>query len=300
MHLPKIALTLTKKDTGGRRQETGRIKSMLLSQSGFKPLDSSMGLSPVFCLLSPVSCLLTIFSITLSLGMVTTTGLATQVQALPLPGGRGTTVNVTFDPPEEGEPKDTSGGASRDGGTCPQDSKALKPYVTLLMPATNHGLTAKEHPTFFVYVPQTSAQKAFFSLQDENNNHHYQTSLPITGKPGVVSFRLPADAPALKIGTNYKWSFVLMCKNVLRPDSPRVEGRIRRMEPNPALISQIKNAAPLERAALLGSDGIWYDTLAVLAELRRSQPDDLTLVATWEKLLNSVGLNAIATKPLEK
>lgn len=242
---------------------------------------------------------LTIFSITLSLEMVMLPGLPTQIQASE-PKGLGTRSSVTFEPPDEGEPLDTAGGASRDEGKCPQDSKALKPYVTPLMPATNHGLTAAEHPTFFVYVPQTSAQKVFFSLQDENNNHHYQTTLPITGTPGVVSFRLPASVPALEIGKNYKWSFVLMCENVLRPDSPRVEGRIRRIKLNPALMSQLKNAAPLERAALYGSAGIWYDILAVLAELRQSQPDDLTLTATWEELLNSVGLDAIATEPLVK
>ena len=237
---------------------------------------------------------ITIFSISLFL----ISGLPTQAQTKP--GNRVTKFSVTFEPPQEGVPKDTVGGASRDQGICPQDSKALKPYVTPLMPATNYGLTVAEHPTFFVYVPQTAAQKAFFSVQDENKNHHYQTILPITGKPGVISFKLPSDAPALKIGNNYKWSFILMCGNALRPDSPGVEGRIRRMQPNPALIGQLENAVPLKRAAIYGSVGIWYDTLAVLAELRRSQPDDLTLAATWEELLKSVELDAIATEPLIK
>jgi hypothetical protein len=165
------------------------------------------------------------------------------------------------------------------------------------MPATHQGLTVAEHPTFFVYVPQTSAQKALFVLKDENEDYYYQKTIPIPRTAGIVSFRLPADAPAIEIGKRYKWSFVMICGEAIRPDSPGVEGRIQRIEPKPALSSRIKNLPQLERAALYGRDGIWYDTLTSLAELRRSH-DDSTLAATWEQLLRGVGLEAIATKPL--
>jgi hypothetical protein len=37
---------------------------------------------------------------------------------------RRSVVRVTFEPPGEGTPKDTAGGASRDGGICPEDSQA--------------------------------------------------------------------------------------------------------------------------------------------------------------------------------
>ena len=166
------------------------------------------------------------------------------------------------------------------------------------MPTSNHGLTTVERPTFLDYVPQTSAQKAFFSLKDKDENYYYQTTLPIPETPGIVSFKLPADAPALEIGKSYQWSFVTICGERLAVDDPRVEGHIQRIELNTQLSSQLKNLSPLERAALYGSDGIWYETVATLAQLRQSQPNDLTLAATWENLLKSVGLEAIATKPL--
>jgi hypothetical protein len=90
----------------------------------------------------------------------------------------------------------------------------------------------------------------------------------------------------------------MMCGETIRPDNPTVEGRIQRIAPNPALSSQLKSLSAVERAALYGKNGIWYDTLTSLAQQRRSQPKDSTLAATWEKLLKSVGLEAIATKPL--
>jgi hypothetical protein len=217
---------------------------------------------------------------------------------------------VTFEPPSDGQPENTTGGASRGGKVCPQDAKDLDPSLTLLKPANYQGLTVAEHPTFFVYVPQTSAKKALFVLKDESEDYYYQKTLPIPSKAGVVDFKLPADAPALKLGKNYQWSVVLICGEAIRPDSPAVVGQIRRIELNSTLSSQLKNLSSLDRAALYGKNGIWYDTIATLAQLRRdsstqgiatiapTQPDDPTLAASWEELLKSVGLEAIATKPL--
>jgi hypothetical protein len=208
-------------------------------------------------------------------------------------------VQVTFEPRGDGSPDDTAGGASRDGGICPQDSVALGSPITPLMPATLHGLTLADHPTFFVYVPRTSAQKALFVLKDASEDYYYQKTIAIPATAGgILSFTLPTEAPALKSGKTYKWSFVMMCGEDLRPDSPRVEGQVERIELTPALSAQLKTLSPLERAALYGKDGVWYDTLTSLAELRRSQPNDVALAATWEQLLKSVGLGGIANQPL--
>ncbi len=257
---------------------------------------------------------LRLFSVALLVELVVTTVLPMRGQAQVASVTLGnalssrSVVRVTFEPPKDGKPEGTAGGATRDGGVCPQDTtKALEPSVTPLLPANREGLTVAEHPTFFVYIPQTSAQKALFVLKDESEDYYYQKTMPIPSRGGIVSFKLPTDAPAIEIGNSYKWSFVMICGEAIRPDSPMVEGRIRRIEPSQALSSQLQKLSPLERAALYGKDGIWYDTLTSLAEVRQgtpaglaalSQPDDSTLATTWEELLNSVGLGAIATKPL--
>lgn len=244
---------------------------------------------------------LMLFSVGLSLELVLAAILPTQVQAqlsfvkdTTTPGG--STVSVTFEPPGKGTPRDTVGGASRGGGR--EDATATDSRIAPLIPANNDGLTVAEHPTFFVYVPQTSAQKAVFVLKDEKEDYYYEKTIAIPRTGGVIGLRLPTDAPGIEIGKNYKWSFLLICSEAMEPGTPAVEGKIRRVETNSVLLSQTKNLSPIERAALYGKNGIWYDTLTSIAEQRRLQPNDSTLAATWENLLKSAGLEAIASKPL--
>lgn len=206
-------------------------------------------------------------------------------------------VSVTFDPGNEGKPYTSAGGASRspDSKLCPQDATVARPSITALIPVKHEALTVAKHPTFLVYMPQTSARKVLFSLQDENLNSVYETTLPATGEAGIVSIQLPANAPELETGKHYQWYLTVLCDNTLQPDSPVVGGLIRRVE---SRNSQLDTLSPIERAALYGKEGIWHDTLATLADLRRSQPTDATLTTTWEQLLKSVGLDAIAKEPL--
>ncbi|MBD0345661.1 MAG: DUF928 domain-containing protein [Coleofasciculus sp. Co-bin14] len=253
------------------------------------------------------SLLITLFSVGLFLSFLPIGNLPTQGQELSeLITSNETslslaTVVVRFkppNPPRDPTPTNTVGGGTRSGGACPQDSAPLAPWVTPLMPATRQGLTVAEHPTFFVYVPQTSAQKALFVLKDDQEDYYYQKIVSIARLAGIVSFKLPADAPAIEIGKSYKWFFIIICGERIRPDSPTVKGHIERIAPNPALSKKLNTLLPLERAALYGKDGIWYDTLTALAQLRRSQPNNSALAANWQELLISVGLEAIATKPL--
>jgi hypothetical protein len=206
---------------------------------------------------------------------------------------------VTFEPPAGDAPKQSSGGASRDGGQCFSQAKT-NAAVTPLTPDTHYGLTVAERPTFFVYLPETGAKEMFFSVQDQDGKQAYQTTLPLPDKPGVIGVKLPASAPALEVGKNYKWSLVMVCGGELEPDSPGVEGWVRRVAPTPTLKSQKQLEVSLESASELAKAGIWYDALSALAQLRQAQPENLALSAHWKELLESVKLDAIATEPLIK
>ncbi len=219
---------------------------------------------------------------------------ATAVKPIP----SRTLISQTFEPPGSGKPDDTAGGASRGGGQCPDATGATSPTNMRLKPVIQSGLTVAERPTFFVYVPPTSAEKALFVLKDETEDYFYQKTISIPRTAGIVSVKLPEDAPAIKIGKTYQWSLIMMCGQAIKPDSPTVQGQIQRVEPNAELMRQLNQSSPQERAALYWKNGILYDTLSCLAEQRQAQPNDSSLVALWEKLLKSVGLEAIATKPL--
>lgn len=211
---------------------------------------------------------------------------------------------VSFEPPNDQQTLDDSrGGASRPTAVkCSQD-QAASPSMTPLTPGQKVGLTVAAHPTFFVYIPATSAQQAHFTLKDDNNRGVYQTLLPINNEGGVVGITLPEDKPALEIGKTYSWSVALICQPT-QTDTPMVRGQVRRVElqagqmPN-EINSMILEKAILEQAALYGKSGIWYDSINLLAQLRQRQPNNQTLASNWVKLLDSVGLNAIANQPLK-
>ncbi len=201
---------------------------------------------------------------------------------------------ITFKPPVTSAPSRSTGGGSRGESCAIGKASKSNSSVVKLLPKSNIGLTVEQRPSIMVYVSATTAQTAFFSIQDENFNHHYQTSLQLPKQAGVMEIKLPDSVPALKTGTNYQYSLVIICGEDLEPDSPLVSGWIQRVEPRNVL-----NQKPsVELASQLASDGLWYDALSTLAQLRKSQPSNQAVVNSWQQLLNSAGLSEIAQEPL--
>jgi hypothetical protein len=98
----------------------------------------------------------------------------------------------------------------------------------------------------------------------------------------------------------------LICQPT-QTDIPIVGGQVRRVELKSSQVSpRYTNStmpdqkALLEQAALYAKVGIWYDSLSLLAQLKQTQPSDNTFAANWVELLDSVGLEEIATQPLLK
>jgi hypothetical protein len=211
-----------------------------------------------------------------------------------------TAARVVFKPPGDRAPRTSAGGASRDVSTCgvANTNKAFQQNVTPLLPTSNIGLTLAEHPTIFVYIPETNAKSLFFSVQDANDNNIYQNSLQLPDKAGIIQIDLPSSLPGLKADQKYKWSLAMVCTQDLEPDSPFVSGWIHRVSFRNNLKNSQNMAVTLDSAIKFAASGLWYDALSTLAELRRSQPNNQTVAASWQDLLNSVGLNAIANEPV--
>ncbi|MEM9924263.1 MAG: DUF928 domain-containing protein [Cyanobacteria bacterium P01_D01_bin.50] len=203
---------------------------------------------------------------------------------------------MTFVPPVTSSPSRSTGAGNRDGGNC-AIGKASKSDASIvkLLPKSNIGLTKKQRPSIMVYIPATIAETAFFSIQDENFNHHYQTTLELPESPGVMEIKLPASVPALATRTKYQYSLVMICDEYLEPDSPLVSGWIERVE---AKGNSLNQKPSIELASKLADNGIWLDALSTLAELRQSQPSNQSAINSWQQLLNSVGLDEIAQQPI--
>ncbi len=229
-----------------------------------------------------------------------------QSQAFPTPT---TTQPISaFQTPKRGMPGRRAGGGTR-GDDCIQGSI---PFLLALLPRTNLGLTTHAYPRFFWYVPQTTAQQAEFQLFQVNNPVNdpvnaatqapkllYEATVAITGGNQITSLRLPnrPDIPPLTKGQDYQWSLSLICDPNNRDRDLRVEGWVQRVADNWDTSPEFQSVNPYDRVAHYAEQGIWFDALATLHDLRCRQPQDETLAATWEGFLASVGLHPVAKQP---
>ncbi|MFM7423395.1 MAG: DUF928 domain-containing protein [Elainella sp.] len=196
-----------------------------------------------------------------------------------------------YTPPDQGLPGRREGGGTRGGCLVQQ------PHLTALMPESNLGLTLAARPSFFWYVPQTAAV-AEFVLLDANNTELYKTQVPLAKQAGIMQFTLPETAPALQVNQSYRWFFSLVCEPLDRSADVFVSGWVKRVEYDPGTSQALVAATPAGQTGLYAEAGLWYDALATLADLRRTQPQNPTLINQWQALLQSVGLTQIAELPL--
>jgi len=212
----------------------------------------------------------------------------------------------------KGAPTDSVSGGRRNSGTCPSHQSGpaptpekSDPFLTTLLPqiqlnerVVQLGQSVSEHPTILVYIPQTAAKEVRFSLEDPNGKGLYRTTLNVSGSPSVVSVPLPETIPALEVGKEYRWVVSMICETA-GPQNPFVEGIVRRVPLDTALVRQLQQADPLEKASLYAKSGMWYEASASLFTLKQSQPDNTDLQFAWIELLQSVGLERIANAPLK-
>lgn len=197
-------------------------------------------------------------------------------------------------PPNRGLPGRREGGGTRGGCVTTQ------PTLTAFIPETHYGTTTRAYPSFFWYLPQTTAEFAEFILLNAEDEEVYSTTFPLTGTEGIVRLDLPAteDQPALEVGQDYHWYFALVCDAVDRSGDILTEGWIQRIEPDAALTTQLEQSADREHPALYAQSGIWYDALATLADLRQSPSDAAVFQTQWNNLLESVGLESFSDAPI--
>jgi hypothetical protein len=184
------------------------------------------------------------------------------------------------------------------GSRAPQErncSSGQNP-LTALVPNSNIGLTTQANPTFFFYVPQTSATLELV-LRDQDKE--YKQTYKSSQKAGIVS--IPFNQAPLEVGKNYRWSFSIVCNPKERSKDKFVEGGIKRIKTEPQLASKLAAASPQERANLYAEAGIWQDSLASLAESLSSNPKNAAELKTqWQALLTSksVSLDNLVNEPL--
>lgn len=205
-------------------------------------------------------------------------------------------VSVSFPPTDNvGAPKRTGGGGTRDlSKSCIPGNTSL----TVLAPINNLVTTLSTNPTLFWYVPQTTAKFAQLLIDDEQGNDIYQATLTLEGTPGVVKVSLPSSI-SLETDKNYRSVFALVCNPEDRFQDVWAEGWLKRTQLNLQQKTQLAEAKePLQQIEVYTQAKVWQEPLTLLAQLHQDRPQDSTITEAWQKLLDSVGLEAIATAPM--
>ncbi|NJN86827.1 MAG: DUF928 domain-containing protein [Leptolyngbyaceae cyanobacterium SL_7_1] len=200
---------------------------------------------------------------------------------------------ITFNPPNRGAP-----GKTQDAGSRPACPTSVIPF-TALVPATNWGETIASHPTFWLYFPY-DASAVILTLRDEQTPETviYSTTFQPSAA-GIAQVPLPANAPALEVDRLYRWQFEFICDAETQSHF-QVTGVVVRRSPSTSFTEQLEAASPTEQVALLAAHGFWHDTLTQLNQLRWANPENPTLQADWETLLQHpfVKLDALIAEPL--
>jgi hypothetical protein len=186
-----------------------------------------------------------------------------------------------------GAPTLTAGAASRSGNSA---------TLVAVQSPSQKTLTAATAPTVFIYISNTNASEGIFVLKDQNDNDIGRITVALPEQPGIIRIQLPETmmSEALQVGKEYQWVFSPVSSNQSGINTTFINGWIERIELSPTQVSRLNNTDPLAAVDLYAEAELWQDALATLAEFAATNPNDLTLKAKWNNLLNQAGLGNLA------
>jgi Domain of Unknown Function (DUF928) len=210
----------------------------------------------------------------------------------------GASRGVFTPPTDNAAPQQSTGGASRTNLQGDYIGAGRAVSMMAIAPQSFYGTTLSDRPTFMAYVPASNAHEVVFSLKDADDNMHYQMRLPISGESGMMAIQLPANAPPLEVGKNYHWYVAILVDGSMSPSTPFVDAWVQRIEASPQLQQALTQGTDLQDAEALATQGVWYDSVALLAHLRSSDPTSKAVASNWAELLNSVDLAEVVKAPM--
>ena len=195
----------------------------------------------------------------------------------------------------------STGIAATRSGSCnlgDNKTKADSATLTTLAPYGHVGQSTATNPTFAWYISDRESYPVEFWLYESDPNSYggkgkqvYQTRL--SSSAGIMTHSLPTEV-SLVPGKTYVWQVAVICN----PNSPSqslvVNNRVKIVEIDPAIASQLNSAEdPVTKANIYATSGLWYDALAEVALLEDPQAQDATVklldqLATTEQNSNNL------------
>jgi hypothetical protein len=152
---------------------------------------------------------------------------------------------------------------------------------------SNVATTASANPTFYYYLPETSANLAEFVITDLNQATVYQTTVKLPAQSGIMKIKAVPKVP-LSADQYYQWSLKIICDSQHRDKDLILEGVLEYQNLDKTALS---SDDPLKKAQFYAEKGIWLETLDSVAQVRSISPTD------WTELLQSVGLESLSSQP---
>lgn len=172
--------------------------------------------------------------------------------------------------------------------------------LNLLTPSDHTARTTSARPTFLWHISNATTAPMIFTLTAPGQNQPiYQQRLK-ADKAGIMKLELPAQAPELGVGKEYRWTVALVCNDKRPSQNINARAWIERVAPTSQLQQKLAAAKnDNERALVYTQSGIWYDGMSILNNLQSS---NLNPKATelFTSLLKQVGLNKIATAQTQR
>jgi len=173
--------------------------------------------------------------------------------------------------------------------------------LVALVPELNWGYTNASRPTFWFYASGSITEALTFRLIDvKHETIIYETTIKLQQAEGIINIKLPPEIPELKIGQEYRWSFVYSpAINSFSGAKIYVFGRSKRILGSADLLQNLNSAkTKRERILIYAKNGFWQDALTLLAHLYQTEPNSEVLQKDWIELLDSVGLESLHSVPI--
>ncbi|TAD73256.1 MAG: DUF928 domain-containing protein [Oscillatoriales cyanobacterium] len=204
--------------------------------------------------------------------------------------GGGTRLRFPQTQPRSGNVPTIGGGTRGEACFPPSSTTAQEPSLTLLLPLSRDGQSMSANPAVMVFVPTTAVRTAELFVADQAGNVLDRQLVTLTGRPGIIKLPMLSSGKSLQLGKTYNWAFSIICDPIDRSSDLNAIGSVKRVEPSDDVKRALMQARDtLQKAEVLAKAELWYDTLAVAADLKNSQPDQ------WRSLLDSAKLEAIST-----
>lgn len=197
-------------------------------------------------------------------------------------------------------PQGNASGRSRGGATRSQCSQIDSKSLTALVPNSDEGLTTKDYPQFWFYVPfgkTSQSPPAKFRLLDEQKKSVLTKPLLLSlpEKTGIVSITFPSTEKPLLVGQKYHWYFNITCVNDNGSNTNiSVDGWIKRVQADSKLVEKIKQIGEQKQYIPYAENNIWYETVSQLAKTRAIHQQE------WTNLLSLFKLEEFANSPISE